>query len=88
MGFSNMMMAAARSMPKSTISQSIPSLTYSSCSTTNMWWLKNCKIHAKVNHLPVNTLLDVFLLFNNEHVVVEELQDPCQSQPSPSQYPP
>merc|ERR1719234_1738883 len=42
MGFSNMMMAAARSIPKSTISQSIPSLTYSSCSTTNMWWLKNC----------------------------------------------
>merc|ERR1719412_529749 len=42
MGFSNMMMAAAKSMPKSTISQSIPSLTYSSCSTTNMWWLKNC----------------------------------------------
>merc|ERR1711899_38194 len=42
MGFSNMMMAAAKSMPKSTISQSMPSLTYSSCSTTNMWWLKNC----------------------------------------------
>merc|ERR1719370_2507462 len=42
MGFSNMMMAAARSIPKSTISQSMPSLTYSSCSTTNMWWLKNC----------------------------------------------
>merc|ERR1719317_1566779 len=42
MGFSNIMMAAAKSIPKSTISQSIPSLTYSSCSTTNMWWLKNC----------------------------------------------
>merc|ERR1719490_260846 len=42
MGFSNMMMAAAKSMPKSTITQSMPSLTYSSCSTTNMWWLKNC----------------------------------------------
>merc|ERR1719312_1021385 len=42
MGFSNMMMAAARSMPKSTMTQSIPSRTYSSCSTTNMWWLKNC----------------------------------------------
>merc|ERR1719347_771343 len=42
MGFSNMMMAAARSMPKSTMTQSMPSLTYSSCSTTNMWWLKNC----------------------------------------------
>merc|ERR1719210_153000 len=42
MGFSNMMMAAARSIPKSTMSQSIPSRTYSSCSTTNMWWLKNC----------------------------------------------
>merc|ERR1719270_1197884 len=42
MGFSNMMMAAWRSIPKSTITQSMPSLTYSSCSTTNMWWLKNC----------------------------------------------
>merc|ERR1712209_12269 len=41
MGFSNMMMAAAKSMPKSTISQSIPSLTYSSCSTTNIC-RKNC----------------------------------------------
>merc|ERR1719209_1800585 len=42
MGFSNMMMAAAKSMPKSTMTQSMPSRTYSSCSTTNMWWLKNC----------------------------------------------
>merc|ERR550539_1820575 len=42
MGFSNMMIAAAKSIPKSTISQSMPSFTYSSCSTTNMWWLKNC----------------------------------------------
>merc|ERR1719292_80714 len=42
MGFSNMMMAAAKSIPKSTMTQSIPSFTYSSCSTTNMWWLKNC----------------------------------------------
>merc|ERR1719232_1984551 len=31
------------------------------------------KIHAKVNHLPVNALLDVFLLLNNKHVVVEKL---------------
>merc|ERR1719486_334903 len=42
MGFSNMMMAAAKSMPKSTMTQSMPSRTYSSCSTKNMWWLKNC----------------------------------------------
>merc|ERR1719285_310738 len=42
MGFSNMMMAAAKSIPKSTMTQSMPSFTYSSCSTTNMWWLKNC----------------------------------------------
>merc|ERR1719422_2856429 len=42
MGFSNMIIAAAKSIPKSTMTQSIPSLTYSSCSTTNMWWLKNC----------------------------------------------
>ena len=31
------------------------------------------KIHTKVHHLPVNTLLDVLLLLHNEHVVVEEL---------------
>merc|ERR1719412_1450515 len=31
------------------------------------------KIHTKVHHDPVNTLLDVFLLLNNKHVVVEEL---------------
>merc|ERR1719515_37723 len=42
MGFSNMMIVACKSIPKSTMTQSIPSLTYSSCSTTNMWWLKNC----------------------------------------------
>merc|ERR1719515_513147 len=34
MGFSNMMIAACKSIPKSTMTQSIPSLTYSSCSTT------------------------------------------------------
>lgn len=33
---------AARSMPKSINTQSIPSCLYSSCSSTNMWWLKNC----------------------------------------------
>merc|ERR1719323_1543218 len=31
------------------------------------------KIHTKVHHLPVNTFLDILLLLNNEHVVVEEL---------------
>merc|ERR1719225_1793211 len=31
------------------------------------------KIHAEVNHLPVNALLDVLLLLHDEHVVVEEL---------------
>merc|ERR1719188_685305 len=31
------------------------------------------QVHAEVNHFPVNTFLDIFLLFNNEHVVVEEL---------------
>ena len=41
-GFSNIMIVAAKSIPKSTIAQSMPSATYSSCSTTNMWWLKNC----------------------------------------------
>merc|ERR1712223_2278739 len=31
------------------------------------------QVHAEVNHLPVNAFLDVLLLLNNEHVVVEEL---------------
>merc|ERR1719150_824487 len=31
------------------------------------------KIHTKVHHDPVNTLLDILLLLNNKHVVVEEL---------------
>ena len=35
-GFSNMVMQDWRSIPKSTISQSIPSFTYSSCSSTNL----------------------------------------------------
>lgn len=33
---------ASRSMPKSMKVHSMPSLVYSSCSRTNMWWLKNC----------------------------------------------
>ena len=35
-------MQAWRSIPKSTKVQLIPSFLYSSCSSTNMWWLKNC----------------------------------------------
>jgi len=31
------------------------------------------QVHTKVNHLPVNTFLDIFLLFHNKHVVIEEL---------------
>merc|ERR1711971_1160309 len=31
------------------------------------------QVHAEVNHDPVNALLDVFFLFHNKHVVVEEL---------------
>merc|ERR1719150_209835 len=31
------------------------------------------KIHTEVHHLPVNTFLDILLLFHNKHVVVEEL---------------
>merc|ERR1712156_651091 len=42
MGFSNMSMHFCRSMPKSTLAQSRPSLTYISCSRVNMCWLKNC----------------------------------------------
>ena len=33
---------ARRSMPKSMNDHSMPSFVYSSCSRTNMWWLKNC----------------------------------------------
>ena len=33
---------ASRSMPKSIKAHSMPSLVYSSCSRTNIWWLKNC----------------------------------------------
>ena len=40
--FSMSSMQAAKSMPKSMKAHSIPSLLYSSCSSTNMWWLKNC----------------------------------------------
>ncbi|KFP30137.1 hypothetical protein N325_11889, partial [Colius striatus] len=40
--FSISSMQAARSIPKSMNSQSIPSFLYSSCSCTNVWWLKNC----------------------------------------------
>merc|ERR1719430_2020275 len=71
MGFSNMMMAAARSMPKSTMTQSIPSRTYSSCSTTNMWWLKNCCSFSLTKLMEICS--HVLLLLNHKHVVVEEL---------------
>ncbi|KFP58403.1 hypothetical protein N322_03938, partial [Cariama cristata] len=40
--FSMSSMQAARSIPKSMNVHSIPSFLYSSCSSTNMWWLKNC----------------------------------------------
>ena len=40
--FSMSSMQAARSIPKSMNSHSMPSFLYSSCSSTNMWWLKNC----------------------------------------------
>ena len=40
--FSMSSMQAAKSIPKSMNSHSIPSFLYSSCSRTNMWWLKNC----------------------------------------------
>merc|ERR1711971_1473064 len=31
------------------------------------------QVHTEVNHDPVNSLAHIFLLLNNEHVVVEEL---------------
>jgi len=40
--FSMSSMQAARSIPKSMNSHSMPSFLYSSCSSTNMLWLKNC----------------------------------------------
>lgn len=40
--FSISSIQACRSRPKSMNVQAIPSRLYSSCSKTNMWWLKNC----------------------------------------------
>ena len=40
--FSIRSIVCSRSIPKSINSQWIPSFLYSSCSRTNMWWLKNC----------------------------------------------
>src|SRR5699024_10732442 len=40
--FSISSIQAAKSMPKSMNAHSMPSRLYSSCSSTNMWWLKNC----------------------------------------------
>ena len=40
--FSISSIQACKSIPKSMKTQSIPSRLYSSCSRTNMWWLKNC----------------------------------------------
>ena len=40
--FSMSSMQACKSIPKSIKVHSIPSRLYSSCSSTNMWWLKNC----------------------------------------------
>lgn len=40
--FSMRSMVVCKSMPKSMKVHSMPSRWYSSCSSTNMWWLKNC----------------------------------------------
>ena len=40
--FSIKSMQACKSIPKSKKVHVMPSLWYSSCSNTNMWWLKNC----------------------------------------------
>ncbi|CAG9786521.1 unnamed protein product [Diatraea saccharalis] len=40
--FSIKSIQASKSIPKSMNVQLMPSLLYSSCSSTNMWWLKNC----------------------------------------------
>lgn len=40
--FSISSIQAAKSMPKSMKAHSMPSFLYSSCSSTNIWWLKNC----------------------------------------------
>lgn len=40
--FSIRSIQASKSIPKSMKTQLIPSFLYSSCSSTNMWWLKNC----------------------------------------------
>ena len=40
--FSMSSMVGSKSRPKLMKSHSMPSRLYSSCSSTNMWWLKNC----------------------------------------------
>jgi len=40
--FSMSSIQASKSMPKSMKVHWMPSFLYSSCSSTNMWWLKNC----------------------------------------------
>jgi len=40
--FSISSIQASKSMPKSMKVHWMPSFLYSSCSSTNMWWLKNC----------------------------------------------
>merc|ERR1711881_234122 len=84
MGFSNMMIQAAKSIPKSTMAQSIPSLTYSSCSTTNMWWLKNCcnfsltklmeicsnPLYSKISKPAISSTAQKFAFFMEESMSV------------------
>merc|ERR550534_798871 len=92
MGFSNMMMAAAKSMPKSTMTQSMPSRTYSSCSTTNMWWLKNCcsfsltklmeicskPLYSKISKPAMSSTAQKLAFFNGEVVVHHILKQQSQ----------
>lgn len=50
--FSSNSIHACRSIPKSIKVHSIPSRLYSSCSRTNMWWLKNCCNFSFVKLIP------------------------------------
>lgn len=66
--FSMSSIHASRSIPKSMNAQSIPSLLYSSCSRTNMWWLKNCWSFSLVKLMqscsnPLNYFFQFYVCF-------------------------
>lgn len=63
--FSNNSTQASKSIPKSIKTQSIPSALYSSCSNTNIWWLKNCCSFSfvKLIHICSKPLYYILIIF-------------------------